>query len=85
MVAGIARLRPHHGRIQVIIDERRVRPRPDFISDLVNARDAATSSTTGIVRQIFGICGASLSATSRAAGGALYLPLSRNDEHSAGS
>ena len=26
--------------IKMIIDERRVRPRPDFISDLVNARDA---------------------------------------------
>jgi hypothetical protein len=26
--------------IGMIIDERRVSPRPDFISDLVNARDA---------------------------------------------
>jgi cytochrome P450 len=51
--------------IKVIIDERRVNPRPDFISDLVNDRE--------LFDQIFGICGASLSATSRAAGGALHL------------
>jgi cytochrome P450 len=60
--------------IKVIIDERRVSPRPDFISDLVNARDAGDKlSDRELFDQIFGICGASLSATSRAAGGALYL------------
>ena len=32
--------------IKVIIDERRVGPRPDFISDLVNPAMPATSSTT---------------------------------------
>ena len=60
--------------IRVIIDERRVKPRSDFISDLVNARDAGDKLTDReLFDQIFGICGASLSATSRAAGGALYL------------
>ena len=58
--------------IKVIIEERRVSPRPDFISDLVNARDAGDKLTDReLFDQIFGICGASLSATSRAAGGAL--------------
>src|SRR5262245_49282049 len=60
--------------IRVIIDERRVSPRQDFISDLVNARDAGDKlNDRELFDQIFGICGASLSATSRAAGGALYL------------
>ena len=60
--------------IRVIIDERRVAPRQDFISDLVNARDAGDKlNDRELFDQIFGICGASLSATSRAAGGALYL------------
>src|SRR5260370_12162963 len=60
--------------IKVIIDERRVSPRPDFISDLVNARDAGDRlNNRELFDQIFGICGSSLSATSRAAGGALHL------------
>jgi cytochrome P450 len=60
--------------IRVIIDERRVKPREDFISDLVNARDHGDKlDDRELFDQIFGICGASLSATSRAAGGALYL------------
>lgn len=60
--------------IRVIIEERRVRPRSDFISDLVNARDQGDRLTDReLFDQIFGICGASLSATSRAAGGTLYL------------
>ena len=67
--------------IKVIIDERRVAPRPDFISDLVNARDAGDKlSDRELFDQIFGICGASLSATSRAAGGALYLLYSHDDQ-----
>src|SRR4029078_13561862 len=58
----------------VMIEERRASPRPDFISDLVNARDAGDKlNERELFDQIFGICGASLSATSRAAGGALYL------------
>jgi cytochrome P450 len=60
--------------IKVIIEERRAHPRSDFISDLVNARDQGdTLSDRELFDQIFGICGASLSATSRAAGGALHL------------
>ncbi len=60
--------------VRAIIEERRVTPRSDFISDLVNARDQGDKlSDSELFDQIFGICGASLSATSRAAGGALYL------------
>ncbi len=60
--------------IRILIDERRVAPRQDFISDLVNARDAGDKlNDRERFDQIFGLCGASLSATSRAAGGALYL------------
>ena len=67
--------------IKVIIEERRVSPRPDFISDLVNARDAGDKlSDRELFDQIFGICGASLSATSRAAGGALYLLYTHDDQ-----
>ncbi len=67
--------------IKVIIAERRVRPHPDFISDLVNARDAGDKLTDReLFDQIFGICGGSLSATSRAAGGALYLLYTHDDQ-----
>ena len=67
--------------IKVIIDERRVVPRQDFISDLVNARDAGDKlNDRELFDQIFGICGASLSATSRAAGGALYLLYTHDDQ-----
>ena len=60
--------------IKIIIDERRTSPHSDFISDLVNARDQGDQlSERELFDQIFGICGASLSATSRATGGALYL------------
>src|SRR5580658_2189202 len=67
--------------IEVIIDERRVSPRPDFISDLVNARDAGDKlNDRELFDQIFGICGASLSATTRAAGGALHLIYTHDDQ-----
>jgi cytochrome P450 len=67
--------------IKVIIDERRVSPRSDFISDLVNARDQGDKlSDRELFDQIFGICGASLSATSRAAGGVLYLLYTHDDQ-----
>jgi cytochrome P450 len=67
--------------IKVIIDERRTAPRPDFISDLVNARDAGDKLTDReLFDQIFGLCGASLSATSRGAGGALYLLYTHDDQ-----
>jgi cytochrome P450 len=60
---------------------RRAFDRPDFISDLVNARDAGDKlSDRELFDQIFGICGASLSATSRAAGGALYLLYTHDDQ-----
>src|ERR1700728_2177386 len=60
--------------ITAIIEERRVSPRSDFISDLINARDQGDKlNDSELFDQIFGICGASLSATSRATGGALYL------------
>jgi cytochrome P450 len=67
--------------INVIIDERRASPRPDFISDLVNARDAGDKlNDRELFDQIFGICGASLSATSRAAGGALFLLYTHDEQ-----
>ena len=67
--------------IRVIIDERRVAQHPDFISDLVNAHDQADKlSDRELFDQIFGICGASLSATSRAAGGALILLYTHDDQ-----
>jgi cytochrome P450 len=67
--------------IRVIINERRVNPRSDFISDLVNARDQGDKlNDRELFDQIFGICGASLSATSRAAGGALYLLYTHDDQ-----
>ena len=67
--------------IKLIIEERRVSPRSDFISDLVNARDQGDKlSDRELFDQIFGICGASLSATSRAAGGALYLLYTHDDQ-----
>ena len=67
--------------VKAIIEERRVAPRPDFISDLVNARDAGDKlSDRELFDQIFGICGASLSATSRAAGGALWLLYTHDEQ-----
>jgi cytochrome P450 len=58
--------------VNEIIDERRKNPRPDFITDLIQARDAGDKLTDReLFDQIFTICGAALSATSRAAGGAL--------------
>jgi cytochrome P450 len=67
--------------IKVIIDERRVSPRSDFISDLVNARDQGDKlSERELFDQIFDICGAALSATSRAAGGALYLLYTHDEQ-----
>lgn len=67
--------------IKVIIEERRVQPREDFISDLVNARDGGDKlNDRELFDQIFGVCGASLSATSRAAGGAMYLLYTHDDQ-----
>jgi cytochrome P450 len=59
--------------VREIIAERRAHPRPDFINDLITARDQGDQLTDReLFDQIFTICGAALSATSRAAGGALY-------------
>ena len=67
--------------IEVIIEERRVKPHSDFISDLVNARDAGDKlSDKELFDQIFGLAGGSLSATSRAAGGALVLLYTHDDQ-----
>jgi len=67
--------------VKAIIEERRSSPRSDFISDLVNARDQGDKLTDReLFDQIFSICGASLSATSRAAGGALYLLYTHPDQ-----
>jgi cytochrome P450 len=61
--------------IKVIIEERRVTPHSDFISDLVNAREAGDKLTDKeLFDQIFGLAGGSLSATSRAPGGARQRP-----------
>ncbi len=67
--------------IKVIIEERRVTPHSDFISDLVNAREAGDKLTDKeLFDQIFGLAGGSLSATSRAAGGALQLLYTHDDQ-----
>ncbi len=67
--------------VRAIIEERRVSPRSDFISDLVSAREQGDKlSDRELFDQIFGMCGASLSATSRAAGGALYLLYTHPDQ-----
>jgi cytochrome P450 len=67
--------------VHEIIAERRGRPGPDFISDLILARDQGDKLTDReLFDQIFTICGAALSATSRAAGGALYTLYSHPDQ-----
>jgi len=67
--------------VHEIIAERRANPRPDFINDLITARDQGDKLTDReLFDQIFTICGAALSATSRAAGGALYTLYSHPDQ-----
>jgi cytochrome P450 len=67
--------------VHEIIAERRANPRPDFINDLITARDAGDKLTDReLFDQIFTICGAALSATSRAAGGALHTLYSHPDQ-----
>jgi cytochrome P450 len=66
--------------VHAIIAQRRVKARPDFINDLITARDQGDKLTDReLFDQIFTICGAALSATSRAAGGALYTVYSHPD------
>jgi cytochrome P450 len=67
--------------VHEIIAERRVNPRPDFITDLIQARDQGDKLTDReLFDQIFTICGAALSATSRSAGGALYTLYTHPDQ-----
>jgi cytochrome P450 len=67
--------------VREIIAQRRAHPRPDFINDLITARDQGDKLTDReLFDQIFTICGAALSATSRAAGGALYMLYSHPDQ-----
>jgi cytochrome P450 len=67
--------------VREIIAHRRAHPRPDFINDLITARDQGDKLTDReLFDQIFTICGAALSATSRAAGGALYTLYSHPDQ-----
>jgi cytochrome P450 len=66
--------------VREIIAGRRAHPRPDFINDLVSARDQGDKLTDReLFDHIFTICGAALSATSRAAGGALLTLYSHPD------
>jgi cytochrome P450 len=58
--------------VEKIIAERRANPGPDIISTLIQARDRDDKlSDKELFDQVFTLCGAALSATSRAAGGAL--------------
>jgi cytochrome P450 len=67
--------------VNELIAERRANPREDFINDLITARDQGDKLTDReLFDQIFTICGAALSATSRAAGGALYTLYSHPDQ-----
>jgi cytochrome P450 len=67
--------------VNQIMAERRARPRADFISDLILARDQGDKLTDReLFDQIFTICGAALSATSRSAGGALYTLYSHPEQ-----
>jgi len=67
--------------VHEIVAARRAKPGPDFISDLIAARDRGDKLTDReLFDQIFTICGAALSATSRAAGGALYTLYSHPDQ-----
>src|SRR5215813_151270 len=67
--------------VREIIAQRRAHPQPDFINDLITARDQGDKLTDReLFDQIFTICGAALSATSRAAGGALCTLYSHPDQ-----
>ena len=75
------RLRPHHGRDQG--DHRRAAraPAPRLHQRSRQcARSGDKLTDRELFDQIFGICGGSLSATSRAAGGALYLLYTHDDQ-----
>jgi cytochrome P450 len=67
--------------VEELIAAKRQRPGEDFISDLVLAREKGDRLTDReLFDQIFTICGAALSATSRAAGGTLHTLYSHPDQ-----
>jgi cytochrome P450 len=67
--------------VDEIIAERRANPDPDVISALIQARDQDDKlSDKELFDQVFTLCGAALSATSRAAGGALLALYSHPDQ-----
>jgi cytochrome P450 len=77
-VAAFARARE---MVQRIIDERRANPGEDFISELIAARDEGDKlNDEELFNQTFTVCGAALSATSRAMGGVLYTLYSHPDQ-----
>jgi cytochrome P450 len=77
-VAAFARAREMVGRI---IEERRAHPGEDFISELIAARDEGDKlNGEELFNQTFTVCGAALSATSRAMGGVLFTLYSHPDQ-----
>lgn len=67
--------------VEAIIDERRAKPGNDFISQLIEARDEGDKlSDEELFNQTFTVCGAALSATSRAMGGVLYTLFSHPEQ-----
>jgi cytochrome P450 len=69
--------------VNEIIAERRANPGPDIISALIQARDHHDKLTDReLFDQVFTLCGAALSTTSRAAGGALSTPIRSNSANS---
>ncbi len=77
-VAAFARARD---MVNSIIEERRARPGDDFISQLIAARDQNDRLTDEeLFNQTFTVCGAALSATSRAMGGVLQTLYSHPEQ-----
>jgi cytochrome P450 len=67
--------------VKEIIEERRANPGSDLFSDLILARDQGDKlNDKELFDQIFTLCGATLSATSRSAGGALYTLYTHTDQ-----
>ena len=67
--------------VDSIIEERRTNPGEDFISQLVSARDEGDKlNNEELFNQTFTVCGAALSATSRAMGGILFTLFSHPDQ-----
>ncbi len=64
-----------------IIEERRANPGEDFISELIAARDLGDKlSDEELFNQTFTVCGAALSATSRAMGGVMHTLYSHPEQ-----